>query len=208
MCGRVNARLTWIRPSAGSFWLNQPIPGPHVPSTDLPESSDLGLSFSEPLAEQAKELRTLSGALHGHHLERFTFSSGALCYIAVTTTGPLSLEHGNWANGLCVCHPRQGPVFGVRCEGCTVPWVQSLLTAHSSNLSFHVDSSTVVPSSDRRLASSLTTCVGLDLQVLELYHSHPESMLPIASNLIKRGHRRGKVWFFPTSKVQQNGAYH
>jgi hypothetical protein len=72
MCGRVNARLTWIRPSAGSFWLNQPIPGSHVPSTDLPESSDLGLSFSEPLAEQAKELWTLSGALHGHHLKRFT----------------------------------------------------------------------------------------------------------------------------------------
>lgn len=68
-------------------------------SLDRPSgSSDLGLLFSEPLAEQAK------GALDA--LCRFAWaspgalhvSSRALYYTAVpttTTTGPLSLEHGN-----------------------------------------------------------------------------------------------------------------
>jgi len=55
--------LTWIRPSARlEVW---PIPVAEKvsksPSTDLSESSDLGLPFSEPLADQAKKLWTLSG---------------------------------------------------------------------------------------------------------------------------------------------------
>lgn len=108
-------------------WISSHGRCPHVPSTDPPESSDLGLSFSEPLAEQAKELWTLSGALHGHHPERFT-SCPAHC--ATLQSPPLarpSLEHGKrgpqWALRL---PPRQGPVFGVRRDMGTVPWVHIL----------------------------------------------------------------------------------
>jgi hypothetical protein len=90
--------LTRMRPSAASFWLNRPISvAEWCPCLlDRPSgSSGLGLSFSEPLAEQAK------GALDA--LWRFAWaspgalhvSSRALYYTAVPTTGPLSLEHGN-----------------------------------------------------------------------------------------------------------------
>jgi hypothetical protein len=127
MCDRINARVDMDSPlgrfslgGIGQFLLRK-----RSPSTDLPESSVLGLSFSEPVAEKAEKLWTPSGALHGHHPERFTFCPGALYYAAVPTSGPPFIWNtGTGApNGLCVCHSRQGPSFGVRREVGTVPCV-------------------------------------------------------------------------------------
>jgi len=98
--------------------------GAHVPSTDLPESSDLGLSFSEPLAEQAK------GALDA--LWRFAWalpgaphvSSGALYYIAGPTTASFSLEQGirgfQWTATIDRGQFMGFAVKWVPCRGCIV----------------------------------------------------------------------------------------